>query len=165
MRAALRHLCQHGAEALKPQKAWSKHIQAPNGFVAKPSREIWRRPRISKRVANDLRKAAIRQGTYGSFHATTGEGWDPTWDLVLKSNRHYSERPVRQPSKKTAKQRTRQDRAAKLQQNLQTQQHAQIIQSYYQEKEEARVQDKSFEARYKRMMRGSGGASGGGPSR
>ena len=44
-----------------------------------------------------------------------------------------------------------------LQEKLATQQEQ--IQDYYQEKEEARVQDKSFEARYKRMMRGSGGAA------
>ena len=159
MRAAVRHLCEKGVEALKPQKALSKQIEVA-GKVAKPSREIWRRPIISKRVANDLRKQAIQRGTYGNFDTNTGIGWDPQWDLVLKQNHYYSERIGNiQPSKKTAKQRNRQDRADKLNANLQSQ--AAQIEEYYQEKEESRVQDKSFEARYKRMMRG--GAPGGGP--
>jgi hypothetical protein len=154
MRAALRHLCQHGAEALKPQKAQSQAVQVGT-YIAKPSRQVWRRPLLSKRVANDLRKAAIQQGTYGSFDTSTGQGWDPSWDFVLKSNQHSSERIGNvQPSKKTSEQRSRQTRADKLQDNLSTQK--QQMETYYKEKEQARVQDRSFEARYKRMIRGVG---------
>jgi hypothetical protein len=64
MRSALRQLCRHGVEALRPQKVNDK----------------WRKPVISRRVAADLRKAAMRSGTYGSFDAVTGSGWDPAWD-------------------------------------------------------------------------------------
>ena len=64
MRSALRQLCRHGIEALRPQKVNDK----------------WRSPRISRRVAADLRKAAIRNGTYGKFDTETGIGWDPAWD-------------------------------------------------------------------------------------
>lgn len=64
MRSALRQLCRHGVEALRPQKVNDK----------------WRKPVISKRVAADLRKLALRSGTYGSFDVETGLGWDPTWD-------------------------------------------------------------------------------------
>jgi len=60
-----------------------------------------------------------------------------------------------QPSKKTSRERSREDRAQKLRQNLEGQPEA--MEQYFIEKEEARVQDKSFEARYKRMMRGPGG--------
>jgi len=64
MRSALRQLCRHGIEALRPQKVNDK----------------WRKPKISRRVANDLRKLAIRNGTYGTFNSETGEGWNPLWD-------------------------------------------------------------------------------------
>ncbi|KAL3768882.1 hypothetical protein ACHAW5_003354 [Stephanodiscus triporus] len=64
MRSALRQLCRHGVEALRPQKVNDK----------------WRGPAISRRVAADLRKSALRSGTYGSFDAATGVGWDPAWD-------------------------------------------------------------------------------------
>jgi hypothetical protein len=64
MRSALRQLCRHGVEALRPQKVNDK----------------WRKPVISRRVAADLRKLAMRSGTYGSFDAVTGLGWDPAWD-------------------------------------------------------------------------------------
>jgi len=64
MRSALRQLCRHGIEALRPQKV----------------NDRWRKPVISKRVAADLRKLALKSGTYGSFDVETGLGWDPTWD-------------------------------------------------------------------------------------
>jgi len=64
MRSALRKLCQHGIEALRPQRV----------------NDRWRKPMVSRRVAADLRKAAIRSGTYGTFDAETGIGWDPIWD-------------------------------------------------------------------------------------
>ena len=64
MRSALRQLCKHGIEALRPQKVNDK----------------WRKPKISRRVANDLRKLSIRNGTYGQFNSETGEGWNPLWD-------------------------------------------------------------------------------------
>lgn len=64
MRSALRQLCRHGIEALRPQKV----------------NDRWRKPVISRRVAADLRKLALRSGTYGTFDACTGLGWDPAWD-------------------------------------------------------------------------------------
>jgi hypothetical protein len=80
MRSALRHLCAHGEEALKQRKFG----------------ERWRKALVSKRVAADLRKDAIRAGTYGTFDATTGVGWDPMWD-----------NPGRMPSLKAPKCDTR----------------------------------------------------------
>ncbi|KAL3757794.1 hypothetical protein ACHAWU_000435 [Discostella pseudostelligera] len=65
MRAALRQLCRHGIEALRPQKVNDK---------------VWRKPAVSKRVAADLRKLALRNGTYGKFDVELGVGWDPAWD-------------------------------------------------------------------------------------
>jgi hypothetical protein len=156
MRAALRHLCQHGVEALMPTQTKSK-VVAVGSYIAKASRDIWYRPLISKRVANDIRKQAIRGGTYGSFDNVTGVGWEPMWDLVLYSNRYQSQRIGNlQPSKKSKRQRTREERAKKLEENLAGQMQA--MEEYYEEKQQGKVQDKSFEARYKRIIRsGSGG--------
>ncbi|KAL7461125.1 hypothetical protein ACHAXS_001556 [Conticribra weissflogii] len=67
MRTALKKLCQHGVQALRPQKVNDK----------------WRKPAVSGRVAADLRKKAIRSGTYGSFDRETGIGWDPLWDAPI----------------------------------------------------------------------------------
>mmetsp|Transcript_18087 Transcript_18087/g.29264 ORF Transcript_18087/g.29264 Transcript_18087/m.29264 type:complete len:165 (-) Transcript_18087:76-570(-) len=71
MRSALKQLCRHGVEALRPQKV----------------NEKWRAPAISKRVAADLRKQAIRGGTYGQFDSTSGVGWDPAWDAPQRSKK------------------------------------------------------------------------------
>jgi hypothetical protein len=157
MRAALRHLCQYGVDALMPTQTKSK-VVAVGSYVAKSSRDIWHRPLISKRVANDIRKQAIRGGTYGSFDNITGMGWEPTWDLVLYSNRYQAQRIGNlKPSKKTKRQRNREERAKKLEENLVGQ--TQAMEEYYEEKVQAKVQDKSFEARYKRIVR-SGSVGG-----
>jgi patatin-like phospholipase/acyl hydrolase len=154
-------LCEYGAEALKPQKVLSQSVQV-GSYVAKPSRNVWYRPKISKRVANDIRKQAIQQGVYGNFNTQTGIGWDPTWDVVLFANRYNSHRvqSAMSPSKKSSRQRTREDRATKLEESLGGQKE--LIENYYEEKVKSKVQDRSFEARYKRMTRGVGGSGGGG---
>ena len=154
MRAALRHLCQHGVEALKPQKIATKAVEHGT-LVAKPSREVWRRPLLSKRVAKTVRKQAVEDGTYGSFDTNTGMGWDPSWDLVLHSHRYEVTRFAGiQPPKKTSRDRNREERARTLEKALEGREEA--MEQYYTEKEESRVQDKSFEAKYKRMLRNAG---------
>lgn len=152
MRAALRHLCQKGAEALKPQKLSIPAVQI-GSHIAKPAKHVWRRPEVSKRVANSLRKQALREGTYGSFDKVNGVGWDRTWDLVLKNNQFQVTRfGGMLPPKKTSRERSREERAKKLDEQLETQQEK--MEEYYTEKEASRVQDKSFEAEYKRLLRG-----------
>ena len=115
MRSALRHLCASGIEALRPQKVNNK----------------WRRPAVSPRVASDLRKAAIRSGTYGSFDSSTGVGWDPLWDApkakpvtihengetkVVNKGGNYGgiQLTLLRPPKDTKRQRTREARAQKI---------------------------------------------------
>ena len=152
MRAAIRHLCEKGAEALKPQKILRPALQIES-HVAQPAKHIWRSPIVSKRVANTLRKKALRDGTYGSFDTETGAGWEPSWDLVLKSSKYKVSRYGGiLPPKKTSRERSREERAQKLEEQLET--RLEKIEEYYAEKEESRVQDKSFEAHYKRLLRG-----------
>ena len=162
MRAALRHLCQHGENALRPQKVVADATTSFHNHIAKAAREVWRRPLLSKRVANDLRKQAIKSGTYGQFDTTTGIGWNPEWDLVLQDHRYQVTRfGGMRPAKKTSRERSREDRATKLEENLEG--RVEAIEQYYAEKEESKVEDKSFEARMKRMAKSSGGGGGGPP--
>jgi hypothetical protein len=152
MRAALRHLCKQGVDALKSQKVATRAVEV-GGHIAKPSKPVWRRPVVSKRVGNVLRKQAIAEGSYGSFDSMTGVGWEPVWDLVLKSNQYKVTRygGIYAP-KKTSRERSREERAKTLEEQLETQ--PEKMEKYYTEKEESRVEDKNFEAEYKRMMKG-----------
>ena len=79
IRSALKKLHAQGSAALKPQP----RIDPTNGSGAATTRQRWNRPVVSRRVANDLRKAAIRSGTYGSYNPETGIGWDKAWDEGL----------------------------------------------------------------------------------
>jgi len=38
---------------------------------------------VSKRVARTYRKKAIRDGTFGTYDAENGIGWDASWDVGL----------------------------------------------------------------------------------
>ena len=153
MRAALRHLAKHGAEALKSQKIITQPKEV-HGRIVKPAKEIWLRPVVSKRVGNDLRKKAIREGSFGTFNAETGVGWMPEWDLVLKRNSHRVTRyGGMHPPKKTKRERTRQERAEALDQILET--RLEKVEEHYVEKEAGRVQEGGFEAMFKRMTRGT----------
>ena len=153
MRAALRHLCEKGVEALKPQKVLSKLAQ--QGFNTR-NPEVWRRPVVSKRVGNVLRKKSIQDGTYGSFDATTGTGWDPQWDLTLNRHQFSAQRfGGIQRGKGTKRQRTREERAKKIEAHLET--RLEKMEEYYVEKESFRVKEQGFEAYYKRLMKKGGG--------
>lgn len=152
MRSALRHLCEKGADALKPLKILRPALQIES-HIAQPAKQIWQSPIVSKRVANAIRKKALRDGTYGSFDTQTGAGWDPSWDLVLKSSQYRVSRYGGVlPAKKTSRERNREERAQKLEEQLEI--RLEKIEEYYTGKEESRIQDKSFEAHYKRLLRG-----------
>jgi hypothetical protein len=64
---ALRLLAAHGGAALRPSLDKGKYIA----------------PLVPRRIAADVRKRAIVQGTYGSFSLPVG-GWDPAWDETKK---------------------------------------------------------------------------------
>jgi hypothetical protein len=81
IRSALKKLHAQGISALKPHPI----IIDPNSTKnnGNTTRQKWKRPAVSRRVANDLRKAAIRSGTYGTYDPETGIGWDKSWDEGL----------------------------------------------------------------------------------
>mmetsp|Transcript_1265 Transcript_1265/g.1747 ORF Transcript_1265/g.1747 Transcript_1265/m.1747 type:complete len:163 (-) Transcript_1265:76-564(-) len=160
MRSAVRKLCQQGVEALRPQKV----------------NEKWRRPAISRRVAGDLRKAAIRAGTYGKFDAETGVGWDPAWDaperrhplldaasaaggdvsnemldsILLKTNKGAIQ-SIR-PPKETKRERTREARAQKIENLLKG---ADDKIEEYRKELEANKPKPGIEEEFKQAMKGS----------
>mmetsp|Transcript_7328 Transcript_7328/g.16059 ORF Transcript_7328/g.16059 Transcript_7328/m.16059 type:complete len:162 (+) Transcript_7328:89-574(+) len=159
MRSALKQLCRHGLEALRPQKF----------------NDRWRKPVVSKRVAADLRKLAIRNGTYGKFDTTTGVGWDPAWDaperktklnelehpnnaetmdidnmLLMGSNRGGIQ-SIR-PPKETKRQRTRESRAQKIE-DLLAQADEKIEQ--FRSEEEAKKPKPGIEEEFKRAQKSS----------
>ena len=126
MRWAFRKLCEQGVDALRPTKV---------------SERAWRGPLVSKRVANDLRKQALRSGTYGSFDTTTGVGWDPAWDSVKKHSMH-----LRKP-KGHRYQRNREERAQKIEQKL-TEMDGKIDEHYAAIEEKKPVKDFDWRMKY-----------------
>ncbi|KAL9179436.1 hypothetical protein ACHAXT_008726 [Thalassiosira profunda] len=155
MRSALRQLGRHGVEALRAQKVHGK----------------WRKPVVSKRVAADLRKAAIRSGTYGTFDAETGVGWDPVWDAPERKRPDFlavnsSAEDARnlggsnqmgissiRPPKETKRQRTREGRAQKIEELLEK---ADEKIEEYRSEQEAKKPLPGIEEEFKRMVKGSG---------
>ena len=154
MRSAVRKLCQQGVEALRPQKVNDK----------------WRKPAISRRVAGDLRKAAIRSGTYGKFDAETGIGWDPAWDApdrrhplaagvedtrsmdsILLGTNKGAIQSIR-PPKETKRERSRETRAQKIE-SLIKEADAKIEE--YRLEKEANKPKTGIEEEFKRAMKGS----------
>mmetsp|Transcript_1357 Transcript_1357/g.1830 ORF Transcript_1357/g.1830 Transcript_1357/m.1830 type:complete len:126 (-) Transcript_1357:331-708(-) len=84
-------LMEFGASALKPMMKDGK----------------WVKPLLSARKAANLRKKAIKEGTYGAFCTETGKGWDPLWDSVKKV-------PALRPHKLHKYQRNRKQRFEKI---------------------------------------------------
>ena len=70
------------------------------------------RPIVAPRIANQARKRAIIEGTYGSFVPDVG-GWDPVWDKVPKIY------PLR-PPKGHKRERTREERFQKINDAMKT---------------------------------------------
>mmetsp|Transcript_2127 Transcript_2127/g.3765 ORF Transcript_2127/g.3765 Transcript_2127/m.3765 type:complete len:163 (-) Transcript_2127:233-721(-) len=160
MRAALRQLCKHGVDALRAQKVNDK----------------WRKPNVSKRVAADLRKLAIRNGTYGQFDTETGVGWNPAWDaperkkkddlehrtnkaddamaadnLLLMGSNQGGIQSIR-PPKETKRERTRESRAQKIE-DLLAQADEKIEE--YRKEQEGKKPKLGIEEEFKRAMKSS----------
>ncbi|KAI2495371.1 hypothetical protein MHU86_19173 [Fragilaria crotonensis] len=127
MRAAVRHLCASGEEALKQRKFGDR----------------WRKALVSKRVAADLRKEAVRTGTFGSFDASTGIGWDPLWD-------NPGRMPSLRPPKDSKRNISREMRAVKIETKLEGMEE-QIL--AYRKVLKDRKPEQTFETYYKNLMR------------
>lgn len=122
--SARKRLGQHGVQALLPSaiaKYPSSNNTNKNSPVVDvsllPSQErIWRPPLLSKRKAAVLRKEAKRLGTYGSFDAEKGLGWDPSWDveLAMANPRCLGRYTVLRVPKKSAQRRSREERARNI---------------------------------------------------
>lgn len=79
-----------------PRPLPSRPFKLPEDLYPQFVHETWRSPRISARRAAQMRKEAIRNGTYGSYDPETGIGWDPSWD---RSYRHMA-LPLKPPKGK-----------------------------------------------------------------
>jgi hypothetical protein len=65
---SVRLLCQYGDKALRP-------VLESGRYVA---------PLVPRRLAANIRRRAMVEGTFGSFSKETGVGWDPEWDVPRK---------------------------------------------------------------------------------
>ncbi len=120
---ALRKLYRYGSDALKPTKIME---ELPT------KRQRWQKPLVSKRVANTLRKKAIRNGTFGTYDPETGVGWDKHWDVgsdTTSSSENMNKHTLNEgqlewmnlrPRKETKRERTREARAKKIEGMLTT---------------------------------------------
>ena len=130
MRSAAKWLCRVGEEALKPQKV----------------NEVWKKPKISKRIAGVLRKQAIQEGTFGSFDPETGKGWDPKWDSLRQTGTMQL-----RPPKLNTRQRTREQRATKIEKLMEDMDEK--IDAHYDKLKEGRTKERTFENWYKDLSR------------
>jgi len=154
-RSAVRKLSRDGVDALRPQQVpvVATTATAAKGPGIDDEQRTWRKPAISKRVAKVLRKDAIRSGTYGSFDAETGTGWDPSWDAALLSSSGTQQNRYRITVPKTAKRhRTREQRAQRIEKKLDGMDER--IEEYYAEKHESKP-PKTFENEFKNLMKGT----------
>jgi hypothetical protein len=141
--SALKKLSQQGVEALKPQ------LVVRGGGAA--DQQVWRGPAISSRIANVLRKTAIKEGTFGAFNPEALCGWDPQWDVdlaIVKARGHGRTR-VRVP-KKAGRQRNREMRAQKIEKNMEGMEER--IEEFHSQKQASKPAE-TFENYYKKLMR------------
>lgn len=168
-RRAIGLLSKFGVAALKPRMITPRDPSAKVPTTASgdyrqvidnlEKRRLWPGPvwigaAISNRVAQVLRKQAIRDKTYGTFTPGVG-GWDPQWDIDLaRSKPHGMGRliSIRRP-KKTRHQRTREDRALKLEKNMEGMDERMDALRYERQKQKP---VKDIEYKYKELIRKAG---------
>lgn len=152
-RGARKRLQQHGVLALLPS-AQAKFQDNPDIDISSlPSSErSWYPPALSKRQAAMLRKQAIRDGTYGSFDAEKGTGWDSAWDveLAMANPRGLGRYNALRIPKKSAQRRSREERALKIESKMEGMDER--MEELQAEKHRNKP-PKSFESTYKELMR------------
>ena len=129
---AWQRLTKHGVDALKPTCI---AVDEATGV------RRWRKPAISRRVAAVLRKQARESGD-----------WDPAWDveLAMSATRGQGRFPHIKVPKKTTRQRTREQRASKIEEKMEG------MDDRIEEHLAKRQGDKpptTFEAVYKRLVK------------
>ena len=153
IRSALLQLHSKGIAALQPTKIIDSPTDADS--ISTSQRQRWRKPVVSKRIAKDLRKKAIREGTYGTYDAEKGIGWDSNWDEGLfggKSNVGKINWMEIRGFKQTKRERTRESRAQRVEGLLATADDK--IVEYRQKKRDSKPEG-GIENVIKRMMRGA----------
>jgi hypothetical protein len=151
---ARRQLAQLGVQALQPEK---KIIAIPDAPMVEPLVR-WRKPVISRRVANGIRKEALAQGTYGTFDPNTLTGWDAAWDAALSAPTIATD-PMRgiqgryriKVPRQHKRDRTREKRAAKIDANMIGMDDRMV--QLWKEKSDGRKRNTDFESVYKEMMK------------
>ena len=139
--SALRKLHKYGAAALLPTKSANTYKTITKAIITTTKqtqkRQTWQKPIVSKRIANVLRKKAVREGTFGSYNPETGVGWDVSWDSAKGNGKsssiassgnntmdgmNNSNIPFMEmrPNKETKRERTREARAKKIEDQLLT---------------------------------------------
>jgi hypothetical protein len=148
IRSALLQLHAKGIAALQPTKL------IDSTSTSSSTRQKWKRPVVSKRIAKDLRKKAIREGTYGSYDPNNGVGWDQKWDEGLFGGKNVGKvnwMEIR-GFKDTKRERTRESRAKRVE-GLLTAADEKIVE--YRQKKRDDKPEGGIENVIKRMMRGS----------
>lgn len=146
--SALRKLANEGVQALKPQFV----VPTQDSGAINPIPGRWQSARVSKRVANLIRKQAILGGTYGSFDSESKIGWDPAWDveLAVSSPRGQGRQPQQVAPKGTSRDRTREQRAIKIESKMEGMDER--IEAYYEEKHKSKPA-RTFENHFKALSR------------
>ena len=114
---------------------------------------VWRSPPVSRRRARELRKIAIREGSYGTFNKETLRGWERSWDIQLAMLKPAGQGRIRiRPNKGTKSQRTREERAQKIEKAMEGMDDR--IEEYYHQKHASKP-PRSFESYYKTLVKRS----------
>lgn len=139
--SALKKLAQHGVAALQPVRT----------VRPETDKVVWRGAPISGRIAAVLRKTAVKEGTFGSFDAERLRGWDPAWDvdLAVAKVRGRGRHRLR-PPKTTKATRTREERARKIEKNMEGM--AKRIEEFHAEKA-ANKPPRTFENTFKNLTK------------
>lgn len=137
-RRPLQQLAEKGIDALKPQ------LSAETGR--------WSPPVISNRIAKEIRKQAVRDGSFGNFDSQNLMGWDAAWDMELAMSKRSGSRHhrLRKP-KTTTRVRNREERAQHIESAMKNMN--QRMDQYWSEKQEKKPA-KTIENMYKDLMKG-----------
>jgi hypothetical protein len=117
--SALRQLQRHGVQALQPTPVpVVRPSHGHNSTNTKTPLFRWQKPVVSRRVARVLRKQAIVDGSY--YNKEDNSCMFPVFDeaMARAQGRGQGRLPQLRVPKKASRQRTREERALKLERNM-----------------------------------------------